>query len=105
MVNYIPKNIPYYPTDHCGVLKVNPNLFNAHFVKFMLKSAGEKAGFSRSYRASIDRVKSLTIPQIPLSEQDSIMEKVEKLQNHIKNLEVKINNLEIMQSKIVKDAI
>lgn len=105
MVNYIPEETPFYPTDHCGVLRVNSDSFNAHFVKFMLVEAGKRAGFSRSYRASIERVESLLIPKLPLIDQNILIEKVEKLQVLINNLETQIPLLEEKQNKIIKDII
>ena len=66
MTNYITPNQPFNPTDHCGVLRVVSNVFNPHFVKFFVEIEGEKVGFSRSYRASLDRVSNLTIPKIPI---------------------------------------
>ena len=60
MVNYIRKDHPFFPTDHCGVLRVNEKRLNPHFIMYMLELAGRRAGFSRTYRASIDRVEGLT---------------------------------------------
>ena len=83
MVNYIKKNQPFFPTDHCGVLRVDEKALNPHFIMYMLEIAGRRAGFSRSYRASIDRIEGLTIPAVPLKEQNALMKKVEEIEGKI----------------------
>ncbi len=105
MVNYIKKNIPFYPTDHCGVLRVDESAVNPHFVMYMLESAGKRAGFSRSFRASIDRVEGLSIPAIPLKDQNEIMKQVEVFENRINEEMGKMASLESRRASIVKASI
>jgi hypothetical protein len=45
---------------------------------FMLEIAGCQASFNRSNRASIDRIKSLTIQNVPLETQNKVMAEVEE---------------------------
>ena len=101
MVNYIPANIPFCPTDHCGVLRVVSADFNPHFVKFFVDQEGAKAGFSRSYRASLDRISTLSIPRVPINIQNSIIERIESIQNQISNLEETLPALLSKQVEIV----
>lgn len=101
-VNYMPKNCKFYPTDHCGVLTVVSEDFNAHFVRFMLEMEGEKTGFSRSFRASIDRVESISIPKVDIELQNSIMHTVESIQAQIKALECSLLKLEEKQQAIIE---
>lgn len=61
MVGFIPKNKKFYPTDHCGVLRVDDTKINAKYISFILNEAGKKQGFSRKLRASIDRIKALRV--------------------------------------------
>ena len=103
MVNYIKKDQPFFPTDHCGVLRVDEKTLNPHFIMYMLEFAGRRAGFSRSYRASIDRIEGLTIPAVPLKEQNAIMKKVESIEEQIRKEEAKMRKLEEKRSKIVTD--
>lgn len=102
MVNYIPANTPFYPTDHCGVLRVDETKMNPHFVMFMLNMAGKQAAFNRSNRASIDRVKSLTIPNIPLDVQNMAMTEVEEYETTINEAKARMN-LCIEQKKAILD--
>ena len=76
MVNYIEKGKPFYPTDHCGVLRVKTDEIEPKVLAMALEIVGETAGFKRSYRASIDRVKSLIITLPPLAEQRKIVAEV-----------------------------
>ncbi|MEB2808310.1 restriction endonuclease subunit S [Campylobacter upsaliensis] len=73
MVGFIPKNTPFYPIDHCGVLQVNDKDIKAKIVSFLLDEAGKKAGFRRNLRASIERIGSVKIPLPPIEAQKSSM--------------------------------
>lgn len=101
MVNYIPKDTPFYPTDHCGVIRVDENIANPHFIMYMLEIVGKRAGFNRSYRASIDRIESLSIPAIPLKQQNIIMKKVDELEKKIQVELNKMKNLDERRRNIV----
>lgn len=105
MVNYIKKNQPFFPTDHCGVIRVNEELLNPHFVMYMLEISGQRAGFSRSYRASIDRIEGLSIPAVPLKEQNAIMKIVEDYEERIRLEQKKMADIEAMRCDIVKSYI
>ena len=56
MTSYLPSDMPFYPTDHCGVLRCKNSEVNPRYLAHILEVEGRKMGFSRSYRASIDRV-------------------------------------------------
>lgn len=103
MVNYIPSSIKFNPTDHCGVLRVKSKSFNPHFVKFYLDREGQKVGFSRSYRASLDRISTLSIPSVSIQVQDDIIKEVELLEKRISVLESKLPLLMDKQKNIVFD--
>lgn len=105
MVNYIPSEFEFTPTDHCGVLRVTSDDFNTHYVAFALKSIGDEMGFSRSYRASIDRIESITIPKVSKTLQDEVMSKIEVLQSKILELENNLNKLKESRTSIVLDNI
>ena len=77
MVNTIDANIPFYPTDHCGVLRIKKDVILPSYMAWLLEKEGKKAGFSRSYRASIDRIESLSVQVAPIEEQRKAIEKIE----------------------------
>lgn len=73
MVNYIEENTPFYPTDHCGYLRVTSDDVIPYYVSLVLGIIGFNYGFSRTYRASIDRIKEVEIPVPPLDVQKVIV--------------------------------
>lgn len=76
MVNCIPANKPFYPTDHCGVLRVKSTEIMPEYLAIALQVEGEYEKFSRNNRASTQRIKSLTV-QIPdKSKQKEIVDKI-----------------------------
>lgn len=87
MVNIFEKRYEFYPTDHCGFMTVDESKINPRYMTYLLERSGESAGFSRTHRASIDRVKSLTIyvPNIEIQNQE--MNKVLELEEKIRELE------------------
>jgi type I restriction enzyme M protein len=97
MVNFIEKNKPFYPTDHCGFLRVNGNEVNPKYLKWLLQNAGKNMRFSRNYRASIDRIKNISIKVPPISLQNKIISEIEKEEKEI--LEITENIKEIPQQK------
>ena len=79
MVNVIPENQPFYPTDHCGVLRVKNEDIVPKYLALALQVEGEFERFSRSNRPSIKRIANLII-QIPsLEEQQCIVDKIDAI--------------------------
>ena len=77
MVNFIKKDIPFYPTDHCGVLRVKDKNILPYYMSMALERAGIEYGFSRSYRASIERIANVAVPLPPKSIQQQIVTECE----------------------------
>ena len=103
MVGFIPKNTPFYPTDHCGVLQVNDKDIKAKIVSFLLDEAGKKAGFSRNLRASIERIGNVKIPLPPLEAQEKIINAIENIESKISLLESHLSQLDSKKSRILQD--
>lgn len=102
IVGFMPKNTPFYPTDHCGVLSVKEDKGKAKIVQFALENEGAKFGFSRTLRASIERVEGLKIPLPPLKEQEKISSCIEKLETQISHLNSMLLNLETQKTHIIE---
>lgn len=103
MVNYIEPDQPFYPTDHCGVLRSNSKAINPRYLAHALEVAGTQARFSRSYRASTDRVAGISI-QIPdLQDQDRIITEVRELENLIAQAHWELDKLSEKRSSIISD--
>jgi type I restriction enzyme M protein len=83
MVNYMPANKPFYPTDHCGVLRVKTGKITPKYLAWILNKEGIEQQFSRTLRASIDRIKGLSVKFPPFPEQQKIVSEVEAIEEQI----------------------
>ena len=100
--NIIPSNIPFYPTDHCGIVKILKEQFILEkYLAFALNKEGKQFGFSRTKRASIDRVMGITIPVPPLSEQQKIIAQIEELEKQITEAQAIIDNSKQQKQEIL----
>lgn len=102
MVGFMPKNKKFYPTDHCGVLRVDDTKINAKYISFILNEAGKKQGFSRKLRASIDRIKALRVKLPSLEFQDQIADITDKIEKKINGYKIELDRLEKEKEKILQ---
>ena len=51
MVNLLPAGMPFYPTDHCGVLRIKTDEIVPKYMALALEYEGKLQKFSRSNRA------------------------------------------------------
>lgn len=88
MVNIIPAGQPFYPTDHCGVLRIkdNPDILPDYFA-LALGVAGMHEKFSRHNRASTQRIKKLLIQVPSKTIQESLLKKYHEITEKIKHEE------------------
>lgn len=93
MVNILPKEYEFYPTDHCGVMTVDERKINPRYMAYLLEKEGKAIGFSRSHRASIDRIKSINISVPNIEIQNKEMKKVYDLEEKIAGLKLSQLNL------------
>lgn len=93
MTNYIPENISFYPTDHCGVLRCKNKEIHPRYLAHVLEIEGKKMGFSRAYRASIDRIKGITFNVPAYDKQLDVVARVEKFEQEIRVLEQKLESV------------
>lgn len=84
MVNTIPANVPFYPTDHCGVLRIKTDDVLPKYMAYLLQKEGERVGFSRTYRASIDRIEGLSVNVAPIEMQRQAVAQVEQYEAEIR---------------------
>ena len=103
MVNSIPANKEFYPTDHCGVLRLKTDKISLDYLVHALKVEGEYERFSRNYRASIQKVEQLIIQVPPLNEQEKIVSEIKEVDSRIKKQTSIINKYdEDIKSKFVE---
>ncbi len=99
LVNFMPKDNQFYPTDHCGVLRCKTDEVNPRYLAHILESEGKKMGFSRTYRASIDRVQSISFYIPDIAKQNEVVEKVQEIEMKIADAE---KHLESLQGKTLE---
>lgn len=102
-VNYIPADTEFYPTDHCGVLRVLTDVVHPRCLAWALDKAGKERGFTRTLRASIDRVKRLTVQLPPINKQREIAEKVFELESLIADAKATLAELNIKKQSILDE--
>ncbi len=102
MTNYMPKDVKFYPTDHCGVLRCKTSEVNSRYLVHILEIEGKKRGFSRSYRASIDRIQGITFTVPSRNLQDEAMDKVKAIEAQINEAEKKLESLKGKTAEILK---
>lgn len=93
MTNYIPEGTEFYPTDHCGVLRSKTLEVNPRYLVYILETEGKKMGFSRSYRASIDRIQGISFVAPDRAVQDDTIAKIEEIEEKIRVSKIALNDL------------
>lgn len=102
MVTTIDKDIPFYPTDHCGVLRLKDNTkLLEKYVAYALNKNGKEYGFSRSKRASIDRIETIRIPVPDIDEQKRIIDIILPMENEIVKLQKELGKIPLKKKEIL----
>lgn len=102
MVNILPTETPFYPTDHCGYIRVVKPIIEVKYLAFALKIAGKEKGFSRNKRASINRIQGVRIPLPPVEEQKNIVAKIKLVEENISELEKQLAETSKQKEAILK---
>jgi type I restriction-modification system DNA methylase subunit/restriction endonuclease S subunit len=93
MVSYLEKNIPFYPTDHCGFLRVMNSEINPEYLAMLLDNEGAKVGFDRTNRASIERISALSLKIPDKKLQDDVIKKCKAYQKVISDSKTKMKTV------------
>ena len=101
MTSYISENKEFYPTDHCGVLRCLTNEVNPRYLAHILEIEGKKIGFSRTLRASIDRIEGIKISVPPIEEQEKVITQVLEIEQIIANAQEKLEDLNMKTAEIL----
>ena len=102
MVNYLQTDRSFYPTDHCGVIKVlDENVILPKYLVYPLLKAGEHERFSRANRASTERIKALTIRIPSIDIQKNTVTKVIEIENEINTLKQKMKECKYQKQVIL----
>lgn len=101
-VSYISAEREFYPTDHCGVLRVLTDEINPRCLTWALEKAGKERGFTRTLRASIDRVERLTVKLPSIEKQREVAEKVFELEALIEIAKATLIDLDSKRKSILE---
>lgn len=93
MTAYMPENNEFYPTDHCGVLRCKSSEVNPRYLAHILEVEGKKMGFSRSYRASIDRIQGITFTVPNRTVQDEVIAEISEIESKIQEAKETLKSL------------
>ena len=94
MVNCIPEKQQFYPTDHCGVLHCKTDDINPFFLSYILEIIGKSYGFKRELRASIERIKSLSVKIPSKSLQQKIVVECQNIDGEAREARDRIHELQ-----------
>ena len=100
MVSYVAKNHKFYPTDHCGVLQVKTDEIDPYYVSMVLGIVGFSYGFSRTYRASTERIASVQIPLPPREIQNRIVKECKAIDDEYNSSRMTIESYRAKISEI-----
>lgn len=101
LVNFVPKGNKFYPTDHCGVLRCKTDEMNPRYLAHVLEIEGKKMGFSRTYRASIDRIQSISFYVPDITKQNEVVAKVREIETKIAEAEQRLEKLQDKTTEIL----
>ena len=102
MVNYMWEGMSFYPTDHCGVLRIRGKKLSEKYVAYVLEKEGKKVEFSRTKRASIEKIQGIKIALPPLSEQSRIVAEIDQIEAEIMALESELASIPVQKEVILK---
>lgn len=102
MTNTLPSGYKFYPTDHCGVIRLKrEGIIEYKYLSWKLYQEGKKVRFSRTYRASIDRISQISLSLPPYARQKETAAQVEVLESRIAELEKRLAEIEGTKQKIL----
>ena len=77
MVNIIEANRKFYPTDHCGYIRILTDDILPEYLALALEVEGSLEKFSRANRASTDRIRKISIHvPVDVKEQERIIKEI-----------------------------
>lgn len=92
----------FYPTDHCGVLRIKYEHIEPKFVAWVLNNEGQYQGFKRNYSASVDRIKALSISLPSFDIQKDCISKIEKIESKKDIAQKTLTNIPERKKSVIK---
>ncbi|MCL8009367.1 hypothetical protein M8845_18225 [Gelidibacter japonicus] len=85
-----------------GYLRIKQPFAKARYIAYCLDKEGQQIGFSRTKRASIDRIEGIKIPLPTIAEQEKVDIEIEKLEKEITEFEKQIAEIPKQKEAILK---
>lgn len=102
MVSFMEHGRKFYPTDHCGVLRVITDSIHPRYMARVLEREGTRLGFSRNFRASLDRVGGIKFTAPDIESQNEAMKEVLRLEGEISQAIIELEALKGMKEATLK---
>lgn len=92
MVNCLKAGYKFNPTDHCGVIRVlDESKVLPRYLAYVLDEEGRRQMFSRTNRASTQRIKSLQINVPAIDKQKEIVAEIASFDEEIQSLKSRMS--------------
>ena len=105
MVNFVDAKIPFYPTDHCGYIRVKNDKINPEYFSMVLEKEGIMVGFDRTNRASIERISALVVKVPDISIQNDIVSKCRKYKKEMSSIKEKKMKVLLKKERVFDELI
>ena len=105
MVNFVDAKIPFYPTDHCGYIRVKNEKINPEYFSMVLEKEGIMVGFDRTNRASIERISALVVKVPDISIQNDIVSKCRKYKKEMLSIKEKKRKVLLKKERVFDELI
>ncbi|MBQ6971411.1 MAG: N-6 DNA methylase [Synergistaceae bacterium] len=102
MVSFMERGQEFYPTDHCGVLRVLTDRVHPRYMAHVLEREGTHLGFSRNFRASLDRVGGIRFAVPDIESQVPAMIEVLSLEGEISRALGELEGLAGMKEGVLR---
>ena len=102
MVSFMEHGREFYPTDHCGILRVIADGVHPRFMARILEREGTRLGFSRNFRASLDRIGGIKFGVPEMDSQVTAMNDVMNLEREISRALMSLKALEGKKEAVLK---
>ena len=86
-------------------MRIKTDILLPRIAAIALQLEGEKRGFKRSYRASLDRIESISIKVPDINKQKNADVQISTIENEITEVKSKIELLESKRMALINDSL
>jgi len=92
-VGYLKENAEFYPTDHIGYLRVKSDEILPKYIVSLIEEQGHQLGYSRTNRASLQKMRKMQIVIPPMKEQERIVAEIVRIEGEQLKAQQEINKI------------